>query len=97
MQMANQGLYNWELTNYEGFRKPKTGMWDLMVAEFNDGIQPDKDKCFFVGDASGGPNGPAALGDSDRKFAENIGIAFRTPEEEFGGEMAMGGDEAWKD
>ena len=36
----------------------------------------------FVGDA-GGRKAPKDYSDSDRKFAENIGVKFHTPEEYF--------------
>jgi bifunctional polynucleotide phosphatase/kinase len=39
----------------------------------------DKNESFFVGDAAGG----VEWSDSDLKFAENVGITFKTPEEIF--------------
>eukprot|EP00122_Pirum_gemmata_P015586 Pgem_evm1s14573 len=53
-------------------------LWDL-VASLNDGVDIDKEKSFFVGDAAGRGAGwqPKAKKDfscSDRKFALNAGI-----------------------
>ncbi|KAK9802663.1 hypothetical protein WJX73_002423 [Symbiochloris irregularis] len=63
------------------FRKPRPGMWDLLVREHLGGKAPDLKKCYYVGDAAGRPNDFA---DSDRKFAEAIGIKFMVPEDVFG-------------
>jgi hypothetical protein len=41
----------------------------------------DHAKSFFVGDAAGRT---ADFADTDKGFAHNVGIGFRTPEEEFG-------------
>jgi len=61
-------------------------MWDLLTSKFNDGIIPDLQNSFYVGDAAGRP----ASGDrkkdfscSDRKFAHNVGIRFQTETEFF--------------
>lgn len=62
------------------FRKPATGMWDALGRALEPGII-DKTSSFFVGDAAGRPQD---FSDCDRKFAENVGIAFETPEEFFG-------------
>ncbi|CAL5219502.1 g1344 [Coccomyxa viridis] len=64
-----------------GVRKPELGMWDFFVENLNDGVQPEKGECFFVGDAAGRAGDFAG---SDKEFAENVGIAFKTPEEVFG-------------
>ncbi|BDA42742.1 Bifunctional polynucleotide phosphatase/kinase [Coccomyxa sp. Obi] len=68
----------------DNFRKPKTGMWDYFVENLNGGVSPDKAECFFVGDAAGRPTDIQGGADSDKKFAEGAGIAFKTPEECFG-------------
>ncbi|OAD78705.1 hypothetical protein PHYBLDRAFT_107877, partial [Phycomyces blakesleeanus NRRL 1555(-)] len=70
------------------YRKPSTGMWDLLEKEANDGVIIDKSNSLFVGDAAGRQDGwkPKLKKDHscvDRKFAANIGIEFKTPEEFF--------------
>lgn len=66
------------------YRKPGTKMWDHFVKEMNDGVEPNKGDCLFVGDAAGRPSDINNGSDSDKKFAEGIGIEFKTPEEVFG-------------
>jgi bifunctional polynucleotide phosphatase/kinase len=68
------------------YRKPKTGMWDKFVELMNDGQAPDLAECTYVGDAAGRPQDlvTSGINDGDRKFAEGVGIAFKTPEEIFG-------------
>lgn len=76
-------------TTEDKFRKPATEMWDLMISKFNGGVAPDLRQCTFVGDAAGRAANPAEgrakkdFSCSDRKFAYNVGIAFKTPEEFF--------------
>lgn len=62
------------------YRKPKTGMWNVMAKYFNSGIAVDKDKSFYVGDAAGRINDHS---DADIKFAQAIGLKFYLPEEYF--------------
>ncbi|RIA97801.1 polynucleotide kinase 3 phosphatase-domain-containing protein [Glomus cerebriforme] len=69
-------------------RKPMVGIWEYITQHGNDGIIIDMKESFYVGDAAGrdknwkkGSSGDWA--DTDRKFAENIGIKFYTPEEFF--------------
>lgn len=67
------------------FRKPATALWDLFVAQFNAGIEPNLADCHYVGDAAGRPAGWRAgakkdFACSDRKFAHNAGLTFHTPE-----------------
>uniref|UniRef100_A0A7S0FJC5 Polynucleotide kinase 3'-phosphatase n=1 Tax=Pyrodinium bahamense TaxID=73915 RepID=A0A7S0FJC5_9DINO len=75
----------------DGFRKPRTGLWDLLVSEANGGIAPDLERCRFVGDAAGRPalkKVKKDFSDTDLKFALNLGVAFQTPEECFLGPEA---------
>lgn len=69
------------------YRKPMTGMWEWLEQN-NDGVSIDKSQSFYVGDAAGRDDGwkPKYKKDhscGDRKFADNINIAFHTPEEFF--------------
>ncbi|KAJ7535718.1 hypothetical protein O6H91_12G043600 [Diphasiastrum complanatum] len=61
-------------------RKPSPGMWDLMERHFNAGIQVEKTKSFFVGDAAGRASDHS---DADIGFAKAIGLPFMVPEEVF--------------
>ncbi|KAI8959549.1 PNK3P-domain-containing protein [Daldinia sp. FL1419] len=85
-------------TGYDGFRKPRTGMWSEVCRDY--GLREDEvdlEDSIFVGDAGGrtaqlksGKTGKAATKDfscSDRNFAHNVGIAYATPEEFFLGEQ----------
>ena len=62
------------------YRKGGDGMWKRMVREHNGGIEPDLEKCFFVGDAAGRAGDHS---DADLQFAKRVGIKFYTPEEIF--------------
>lgn len=62
------------------FRKPKTGMWQIMEKHFNSGISVDMDQSFYVGDAAGRSSDHS---DADIKFAQKIGLKFYVPEEYF--------------
>eukprot|EP00127_Corallochytrium_limacisporum_P005608 Clim_evm7s209 gene=Clim_evmTU7s209 len=75
-------------------RKPAPGMWDVLDKHIlskgdNDAkITADKESSIFVGDMAGRLAGwqkskKKDKTDSDRAFAANIGITFRTPEEYF--------------
>jgi len=83
------------------FRKPETGMWDFFERELRGAGAPkiDRSQSVYVGDAAGREedhNGKGA--DSDRRFAESLGIPFLTPEEAFGqikGKAPLS-EEAWK-
>lgn len=63
------------------FRKPKTGMWQIMEKHFNSGISVDLDQSFYVGDAAGRINDHS---DADLEFAKAIGLKFFVPEDYFG-------------
>jgi len=74
----------------DGWRKPRLGVWDLIVATAADdaggGGRPgplDTAASVFVGDAAGRP---ADHSDADYHFALNAGVAFATPEGYFLGE-----------
>ena len=62
-------------THDDEYRKPNIGMWKYLTK-----IIPDIRHAFYVGDAAGRTKDFA---DSDKLFAENIGITFHTPEEIF--------------
>ncbi|KAL8769358.1 MAG: hypothetical protein Q9194_005453 [Teloschistes cf. exilis] len=70
------------------YRKPRTGMWNELLEELDldIGEGADLQNSFFVGDAGGRAARSGAKADhscSDRNFATNIGISFKTPEEFF--------------
>ncbi|KAJ1971080.1 DNA kinase/phosphatase Pnk1, partial [Dimargaris xerosporica] len=78
-------------TRNDLYRKPRLGMWHFMERYLNDGLPIDLSQCYYVGDAAGRAHGwKSGLrkdhASTDRKFAENIGIPFYTPEEYFCGE-----------
>ncbi|TMW91338.1 hypothetical protein EJD97_014471 [Solanum chilense] len=62
------------------FRKPKTGMWNIMKKQFNSGVPIDMDQSFYVGDAAGRQGDHS---DADIRFAQAIGLKFYVPEEFF--------------
>jgi bifunctional polynucleotide phosphatase/kinase len=57
------------------YRKPEPGMWPVMTTVFGE-IQ----EAFYVGDAAGRPTDHS---DDDRRWAENVGLPFATPDEFF--------------
>ncbi|TWU78434.1 hypothetical protein ED733_008847 [Metarhizium rileyi] len=86
-------------TEKDMYRKPNIGMWKEACEDY-DILEDDVDleNSFFVGDAGGrvaslgrsGDDGVVAVAKdfscSDRNFAHNVGIAYKTPEEYFLGE-----------
>lgn len=77
-------------TSRDFYRKPCIGMWKILI---EDHLNPKNTKLnmvksFFVGDAAGrladwAPGKAADWSSADRKFALNIGVSFKTPEEFF--------------
>eukprot|EP01061_Rhynchopus_euleeides_P033931 TRINITY_DN574_c2_g1_i1.p1 TRINITY_DN574_c2_g1~~TRINITY_DN574_c2_g1_i1.p1 ORF type:complete len:594 (+),score=184.10 TRINITY_DN574_c2_g1_i1:188-1783(+) len=76
-------------TAKDAFRKPNTGMWELMEETIGFTAE-DRSGCLYVGDAAG-RTVPTLGGKkkdfscSDRKFAHNVGVRFLTPEAYFKG------------
>eukprot|EP00743_Colponemidia_sp_Colp-15_P000382 GILK01000439.1.p1 GENE.GILK01000439.1~~GILK01000439.1.p1 ORF type:complete len:422 (+),score=77.69 GILK01000439.1:114-1268(+) len=74
-------------TTDDEFRKPCTGMFDFMQRQCNGGITIDKSASLYCGDAAG--RGPSVMkkkkdfSAADWKFAMNLEIAFKTPENLF--------------
>ncbi|ORY88717.1 polynucleotide kinase 3 phosphatase-domain-containing protein [Leucosporidium creatinivorum] len=71
---------------YDQYRKPGTGMWDLFVEDFNEGVEVDLEQSIYVGDAAGRPlrtGHKEDHSDTDRKMALNVSLPFLTPEEFF--------------
>ena len=56
------------------FRKPYTGIWDLLPVEVRNRVK------YYCGDACGRPGDHSS---TDRYFAQNVGIPFYTPEQIF--------------
>ncbi|KAI1329284.1 DNA kinase/phosphatase Pnk1 [Xylariaceae sp. FL0255] len=81
-------------TARDGFRKPRTGMWDRLCEDYelNNPEDVDLENSIFVGDAGGrvaqvgSGGGSKDFSCSDRNFAHNVGIKYQTPEEFFLGE-----------
>lgn len=77
------------------YRKPRTGMWNELCDDYDiPTAEVDLASSFFVGDAGGrvawlgkGQDGVSAVAKdfscSDRNFAHNVGIDYKTPEEYF--------------
>mmetsp|Transcript_129722 Transcript_129722/g.258792 ORF Transcript_129722/g.258792 Transcript_129722/m.258792 type:complete len:346 (+) Transcript_129722:50-1087(+) len=67
-------------TAKDEYRKPAIGAWTFLVNRGNGSVKPDLSSSFFVGDAAGRPKDHS---DSDKAFAEAIGITFHTETEFF--------------
>ncbi|XP_055536336.1 uncharacterized protein F21D5.5-like isoform X2 [Wyeomyia smithii] len=71
------------------YRKPLTGMWDSLCQLFNGGLQVDKGRSFYIGDAAGRLEQKKPVkrkkdhSCADRLMALNVGIPFFTPEVHF--------------
>lgn len=83
------------------YRKPQTGMWTFFEKELRpkDAPKIDRKASFYVGDAAGRSedhNGKGA--DTDRRFADSLGLPFKTPEEAFGAQKGKNpiSAEKWK-
>jgi bifunctional polynucleotide phosphatase/kinase len=75
-------------TEKDNFRKPRTGMWNELLEDYNLHLAGDVDleQSIFVGDAGGrqaSGGKPKDFSCSDRNFAHNTGLTFHTPEEFF--------------
>ncbi|KAF9134311.1 hypothetical protein BGW39_007480 [Mortierella sp. 14UC] len=70
-------------------RKPMTGLWHWLELRFlEDDVEIDTLESYYVGDAAGRESGwkVGAIKDfnnTDRKFADSLGITFHTPEHFF--------------
>lgn len=74
-------------TREDNYRKPCIGMWKDLLLRLNHAAI-NLEKSFFIGDAAGRPPGwkqgkKADHSDVDRKFGQNLGIQFFTPEQHF--------------
>ncbi|CAL5867677.1 uncharacterized protein PFLUO_LOCUS1896 [Penicillium psychrofluorescens] len=68
-------------TENDEYRKPRMGMWREFLDDYDlDVAGVDLSGSVFVGDAAGRPGDHSS---TDRGFAANIGIPFKTPEEFF--------------
>lgn len=68
--------------DYSRSRKPRIGMFEEFMKQMNDaGNEISLKDSFYVGDAAGRPDD---FSESDIKFARNIGVSFKTPQEFFG-------------
>ena len=67
-------------------RKPDVGSWEVLEEHFNNKIPILKNKSFYCGGAAGRRSPEVIANDfsnSDREYAENVGLTFFTPEAMF--------------
>ena len=73
------------------YRKPRTGVWQILSEKKNQGVVINMAKSFYCGDAAGRekdwqPGKKKDFSCSDRLLALNLGLKFVTPEEYFLGQ-----------
>ncbi|KAK1992035.1 polynucleotide kinase 3 phosphatase [Colletotrichum falcatum] len=76
-------------TEKDIYRKPRPGMWRELCDDYDLSADVDLKQSIFVGDAGGRIAASKTAKDfscSDRNFADNVGIEYKTPEEFFLGE-----------
>ncbi|KAK2006330.1 polynucleotide kinase 3 phosphatase [Colletotrichum eremochloae] len=76
-------------TEKDIYRKPRPGMWRELCDDYDLSGDVDLKQSIFVGDAGGRIAASKTAKDfscSDRNFADNVGIEYKTPEEFFLGE-----------
>jgi bifunctional polynucleotide phosphatase/kinase len=64
----------------DNWRKPRTGIWELLVQEYQQKGQKIDNNSYLVGDAAGRASDHT---DADIHYSINLGIGFHTPEEFF--------------
>jgi bifunctional polynucleotide phosphatase/kinase len=80
-------IITYAATTQDHYRKPRTGMWEQVLEDYGLTTSDiDLQNSIFIGDAGGRQTNGKILKDfscSDRNFAYNVGIAFKTPDEFF--------------
>jgi len=66
--------------NRDIYRKPLTGMFDILQKKILNNGQINREESFYVGDAAGRPKDHSI---SDIGFARNLNLTFKTPENFF--------------